>query len=98
MGTAGGGNGASAAAAAAAAAAGNGGGSSIYLNDASSSVAGGNFTIKYFPESTDLNYWMLAMIGIGCVFIIFVGFSIYLMCKSTSSEPRVRTLVAKEQS
>ena len=38
-----------------------------------------NFTIKYYPDDPDLNYWMLAMIGIGCIFIVFVGFSIYLM-------------------
>ena len=30
-------------------------------------------------EDTHLNHWMLAMIGIGCVFIAFVGVSIYLM-------------------
>ena len=32
-----------------------------------------------FSEDTHLNHWMLAMIGIGCVFIAFVGVSIYLM-------------------
>ena len=33
----------------------------------------------FVPDDSDLNYWMLAMIGIGCIFIVFVGFSIYLM-------------------
>ena len=35
---------------------------------------------SFFTEPSDhLNHWMLAMIGIGCVFIAFVGVSIYLM-------------------
>jgi hypothetical protein len=42
---------------------------------------------KYYPEDTHLNHWMLAMIGIGCVFIAFVGVSIYLMCKSANHTP-----------
>jgi hypothetical protein len=33
----------------------------------------------HISEDDDLNPWMLAMIGIGCVFIAFVGVSIYLM-------------------
>ena len=40
------------------------------------------FSIRIFcliTEDTQLNPWMLAMIGIGCVFISFVGVSIYLM-------------------
>ena len=40
------------------------------------------FSIRRFSfiaEDTQLNPWMLAMIGIGCVFISFVGVSIYLM-------------------
>jgi len=41
---------------------------------------------SYYPKDTELNPWMLAMIGIGCVFIAFVGVSIYLMCKSTNQE------------
>jgi len=65
----------------------------------SASVSGGagingfishNATVpfKYYPEPSDhLNHWMLAMIGIGCVFIAFVGVSIYLMCKSTNHTP-----------
>ncbi|KAF6210950.1 hypothetical protein GE061_014063 [Apolygus lucorum] len=36
----------------------------------------------YFPND-DLNVWLFAMIGIGCVFIIFVGASIYLLCHSS---------------
>lgn len=32
-----------------------------------------------FPDDDELNHWMLAMIGIGLVFITFVGVSIYLM-------------------
>merc|ERR1712203_1319269 len=44
--------------------------------------------ISYYPKDdfSDLNPWMLATIGIGCVFIAFVGVSIYLMCKSTNQE------------
>ena len=37
------------------------------------------FLYHCFSEDTELNPWMLAMIGIGCVFIAFVGVSIYLM-------------------
>ena len=33
----------------------------------------------FIEPSDHLNHWMLAMIGIGCVFIAFVGVSIYLM-------------------
>ncbi|XP_073989358.1 thrombospondin type-1 domain-containing protein 7A-like isoform X3 [Rhodnius prolixus] len=36
----------------------------------------------YYPEDEDLSVWMFAMIGIGCVFIIFVAASIYLLCHS----------------
>ncbi|XP_075225413.1 thrombospondin type-1 domain-containing protein 7A-like [Lycorma delicatula] len=36
----------------------------------------------YIPEDDDLNIWMFAMIGIGCVFIVFVAASVYLLCNS----------------
>ena len=26
-----------------------------------------------------MNYWMFALIGIGCIFIVFVGVSIYIL-------------------
>jgi hypothetical protein len=42
-----------------------------------SSIADNNFF--YFSDDNELNHWMLAMIGIGCIFIAFVGVSIYLM-------------------
>lgn len=37
------------------------------------------FIPNRFLDDSKLNPWMLAMIGIGCVFIAFVGVSIYLM-------------------
>ncbi|XP_024081370.1 thrombospondin type-1 domain-containing protein 7A-like isoform X2 [Cimex lectularius] len=36
----------------------------------------------YYPRDDHLSVWMFAMIGIGCVFIIFVAASIYLLCHS----------------
>lgn len=59
-------------------------------------VADTNATVpfSYFPDDSQLNHWMLAMIGIGCIFIAFVGVSIYLMCKSTNQET---TRVPKDQ-
>jgi hypothetical protein len=30
-------------------------------------------------EDDDISVWMFAMIGIGCVFVVFVAVSIYLM-------------------
>ncbi|XP_063229191.1 thrombospondin type-1 domain-containing protein 7A-like [Bacillus rossius redtenbacheri] len=38
----------------------------------------------YYPKDEDINVWMFAMIGIGCVFIVFVAVSIYLMCHSSA--------------
>jgi len=39
--------------------------------------------LKYFPDDSQINYWMFAMIGIGCAFITFVGFSIFIMCRGS---------------
>ncbi|CAH0388371.1 unnamed protein product [Bemisia tabaci] len=48
---------------------------------------------RYLPKDDDLNLWMFAMVGIGCVFFIFVASSIYLLCQSTrQSECVTRTL------
>ncbi|KAL1139411.1 hypothetical protein AAG570_006395 [Ranatra chinensis] len=33
----------------------------------------------YYPKDDELSVWMFAMIGIGCVFIVFVAASIYLL-------------------
>ena len=38
-----------------------------------------NYTVFVIADDDKLNPWMLAMIGIGGVFIAFVGVSIYLM-------------------
>ena len=32
-----------------------------------------------------MNYWMFAMISIGCIFIVFVGVSIYILWYSSST-------------
>nr|CAD7409494.1 unnamed protein product [Timema cristinae] len=39
----------------------------------------------YYPKDDDMNVWMFAMIGIGCVFIVFVAVSLYLMCHSSAA-------------
>ncbi|XP_068083868.1 thrombospondin type-1 domain-containing protein 7B [Anabrus simplex] len=39
----------------------------------------------YYPKDDDINVWMFAMIGIGCIFIVFVAVSIYLMCNGSYS-------------
>jgi len=44
------------------------------------------FILFVIADDDKLNPWMLAMIGIGGVFIAFVGVSIYLMCKTTNQE------------
>lgn len=43
----------------------------------------GDIKIHYYPDVGILNYWMFAMISIGCIFIVFVGISIYILCQST---------------
>merc|ERR1719410_2766020 len=45
--------------------------------------AEGDINIHYYPEIGILNYWMFAMITIACIFIVFVGVSIYILCQST---------------
>ncbi|KAK7793691.1 hypothetical protein R5R35_008898 [Gryllus longicercus] len=42
----------------------------------------------YYPKDDDINVWMFAMIGIGCVFIIFVAVSLYIMWKSNDEDGR----------
>ena len=32
-----------------------------------------------------MNYWMFAMVSIGCIFIVFVGVSIYILWYSSST-------------
>merc|ERR1712013_744736 len=45
---------------------------------------GEDIKIHYYPGNVGiLNYWMFAMISIGCIFIVFVGISIYILCRST---------------
>lgn len=39
----------------------------------------------FVAEDDDLNVWMFAMIGIGCVFIVFVAASIFLLWSVYSS-------------
>lgn len=39
----------------------------------------------FVSEDDDLNVWMFAMIGIGCVFIVFVAASIFLLWSVYSS-------------
>jgi len=52
-----------------------------------------NVQFNYFPDGRVLSYWMFALITIGCIFIIFLGISIYILCKSTCkndySEPDI---------
>lgn len=43
------------------------------------------YAISYFPDDSQLNFWMFAMIGLGCSFIIFVAISLFIMCRSGSS-------------
>jgi len=38
---------------------------------------------RYYPDGKIMNYWMFAMISIGCIFIVFVGVSIYILCRAT---------------
>lgn len=47
------------------------------------SKRGEDIQIHYYPDGKIMNYWMFAMISIGCIFIVFVGISIYILCKST---------------
>ncbi|XP_043197768.1 uncharacterized protein LOC122368645 [Amphibalanus amphitrite] len=44
--------------------------------------------VQYLPESSEINYWMFAMIALGMAFIAFVVASIYLIC----SDEKSRTL------
>jgi len=36
----------------------------------------------YFPGDGEINFWTFAMIGISCTFLVFVGFSVFIMCRS----------------
>ena len=39
--------------------------------------------LQLFTEVGILNYWMFAMITIACIFIVFVGVSIYILWYAT---------------
>ncbi|KDR24128.1 Thrombospondin type-1 domain-containing protein 7B [Zootermopsis nevadensis] len=39
----------------------------------------------YYPQDDDISVWMFTMIGIGCIFVVFVAVSIYLMCNGSWS-------------
>ena len=41
-------------------------------------ISAANKTV-YIAEIGILNYWMFAMITIACIFIVFVGVSIYIL-------------------
>ena len=39
-------------------------------------------TLKYVSfllDDSELSFWMFAMIGIGCIFIAFVAFSLFIL-------------------
>ncbi|KAG8197859.1 hypothetical protein JTE90_024259 [Oedothorax gibbosus] len=36
--------------------------------------------IKYYPDDSQVSFWMYAMISIGTAFVIFVAVTVYLMC------------------
>ncbi|XP_059486112.1 thrombospondin type-1 domain-containing protein 7B-like isoform X2 [Neocloeon triangulifer] len=36
----------------------------------------------YYPKEDDMSVWMFAMIGVGCVFVVFVALSLYIMCRN----------------
>merc|ERR1712045_639704 len=40
---------------------------------------------QYFPDDGDINFWTFAMFGISTTFLVFVGFSIVIMCKGDAS-------------
>lgn len=42
----------------------------------------------YFPDDNELSFWMFAMIGIGCIFIAFVAFSFFILCRTKSPTDR----------
>jgi len=49
---------------------------------------------QYFPDDGDINFWTFAMFAISSTFLIFVGFSIVIMCKGDkkSTVPRPRNV------
>ena len=32
-----------------------------------------------FPGDGEINFWTFAMVGISCTFLVFVGFSVFIM-------------------
>ncbi|KAF4521792.1 hypothetical protein B566_EDAN011377 [Ephemera danica] len=44
----------------------------------------------YYPKDDEISIWMFAMIGIGCVFIVFVAVSIYLIHSSANANSRLQ--------
>ena len=41
-----------------------------------------------------MNYWMFALIGIGCIFIVFVGVSIYILWRVKNKPCKFHNLEA----
>ncbi|XP_035215194.1 thrombospondin type-1 domain-containing protein 7A-like, partial [Stegodyphus dumicola] len=39
--------------------------------------------LKYYPDDSQVSFWMYAMISIGTAFVIFVAVTVYLMCRSS---------------
>jgi len=48
---------------------------------------------QYFPGDGDINFWTFAMVTISLTFLVFVGCSVAIMCKSetTTGSQRCRT-------
>nr|XP_042906332.1 thrombospondin type-1 domain-containing protein 7B [Parasteatoda tepidariorum] len=39
--------------------------------------------VKYYPDDSQVSFWMYAMISIGTAFVIFVAITVYMMCRSS---------------
>ena len=52
--------------------------STLLLCHCAALISAANKTV-YIAEIGILNYWMFAMITIACIFIVFVGVSIYIL-------------------
>ena len=52
--------------------------STLLLCHCAAPISAANKTV-YIAEIGILNYWMFAMITIACIFIVFVGVSIYIL-------------------
>ncbi|XP_047103075.1 thrombospondin type-1 domain-containing protein 7A-like [Schistocerca piceifrons] len=51
----------------------------------------------YYPRDDEINVWMFAVIGIGCLFVIFVAVSVYVMCYKNGGIPGLRLLQQTQQ-